>query len=158
MENLTFATSAGVRGYFFASHTSPLFSRRVLPLTARRPMSAARRPRRAATPAAQAVGDSGTLVLTEENVEAVLVEAKRELGAVFGNSAENLGVGITGDVSLASLDGPMVSLRLNGRFWHKRADVLARVSAFLTARIPEICDVDIEDASQLDDSEQAAAV
>lgn len=34
---------------------------------------------------------------------------------------------------------------------------LARVSAFLTRRIPEICDVSIEDVRQLDDSEEESA-
>jgi hypothetical protein len=108
-------------------------------------------------PARRTAAATCALVLTEANVEAVLAEAKGELGAVFGNSAENLGVGITGDVALAALDGPMVTLRLSGRFWHKRADVLARVAAYLTARIPEICQVDIEDARQLDDSEEEGA-
>lgn len=154
MTHLCFVPSAGAA--LGATPYAPCLSARRAPLlTAWRPQAAARR--RARPAKAQAAGDSGTLVLTEENVEAVLAEAKSELGAVFGNSAENLGVGITGDVALASLDGPMVTLRLNGRFWHKRADVLARVASFLTSRIPEICDVDIEDQSQLDDSEQAAA-
>lgn len=90
-------------------------------------------------------------------MNAVLGEAKEELGAVFGNSEENLGVGITGDVALATLDGPMVTLKLSGRFWHKRADVVARVESFLMNRIPEICDVSIEDEEMLDDSEAAAA-
>eukprot|EP00173_Palmaria_palmata_P003120 Plantae.Rhodophyta-Palmaria_palmata.ctg3241.p2 GENE.Plantae.Rhodophyta-Palmaria_palmata.ctg3241~~Plantae.Rhodophyta-Palmaria_palmata.ctg3241.p2 ORF type:complete len:144 (-),score=23.90 Plantae.Rhodophyta-Palmaria_palmata.ctg3241:399-830(-) len=118
-----------------------------------RPLSRpARRPRARAGIRAQS-----TLVLTEENVNAVLGEAKEELGAVFGNSEENLGVGITGDVALATLDGPMVTLKLSGRFWHKRADVVARVESFLMNRIPEICDVSIEDEEMLDDSEAAAA-
>jgi hypothetical protein len=94
----------------------------------------------------------GQLILSEDNVCTILAAAKVELGSIFGNSKENLDVGITGDVELASLDGPMVTLRLKGRFWHKRVDVLARVSAYLVKRIPEICDVSIEDPQQLDDS------
>lgn len=77
-----------------------------------------------------------------------------KLGSVFGNSAENRDIGITGEVELAELDGPVVVLRLKGRFWHKRTDVLARVAAYLQSRIPEILDVSIEDARQLSDTEE----
>ncbi|CAN8066926.1 unnamed protein product [Agarophyton chilense] len=94
-----------------------------------------------------------SLVLTEENVNQALDEVRLKLGSIFGNSEENRQVGITGDVMLSSIDGPTVVLRLQGRFWHKRSDVLARVSAYLTDRIPEICDVEIEDVQQLEDSE-----
>ena len=58
----------------------------------------------------------------------------------------------TGTVELAELDGPFVKLRLQGRFWHKKADVLARVAVYLRRRIPDIIEIDIEDESQLDDS------
>ncbi|KAJ8904508.1 hypothetical protein NDN08_001026 [Rhodosorus marinus] len=58
------------------------------------------------------------------------------------------------DVSLAELDGVTVVLRLTGRFWHKKSDVLARVSLYLQNRIPEVCDVVIEDESQLDDADE----
>ena len=57
-----------------------------------------------------------------------------------------------GTVTLAELDGPFVKLRLQGRFWHKRADVLARVAAYLQRRIPDLMEVEIEDDTQLDDS------
>lgn len=65
------------------------------------------------------------LVLTEENVTIALDEVKQKLGSMFGNSVENREVGITGDVHLASLDGPTVVLNISGRFWHKRADVVS---------------------------------
>lgn len=54
-----------------------------------------------------------------------LEEARVELGSVFGTSAENREIGITGDVQLVELDGPVVVVRLRGRFWHKRADVVS---------------------------------
>ena len=57
-----------------------------------------------------------------------------------------------GTITLAELDGPFVKLRLQGRFWHKRADVLARVAAYLQRRIPDLMEVEIEDDAQLDDS------
>jgi len=66
-----------------------------------------------------------TTYLSEENINIVLEEAKIELGTLFGNSEENREVGITGDVSLAELDGVTVVLRLTGRFWHKRSDVVS---------------------------------
>lgn len=72
------------------------------------------------------------LLLSEENVNVALEEVKAKLGSMFGNNAENRDVGITGDVELASLDGPIVVLRLKGRFWHKRSDVVC----YLTPEIP----------------------
>ena len=42
------------------------------------------------------------------------------------------------DVCSAEVDGPFVTLRFTGRFWHKRSDVLARVGAYLKQRIPEV--------------------
>ncbi|KAJ8602162.1 hypothetical protein CTAYLR_003516 [Chrysophaeum taylorii] len=92
--------------------------------------------------------------LTEENVETVLGSAREELSALFGYAAENREVGITGEVDLVGIDGPSVVVRLRGRFWHERAVVLARIANYLQAKIPEICDVAIEDPSQLDDDDR----
>ncbi len=39
-------------------------------------------------------------------------------------------------MTLADLDGPFVTLRLMGRFWHPRGMVLARVAHYLQLRIP----------------------
>lgn len=69
------------------------------------------------------------LVLSEENVNIALEEVKVKLGSMFGNNTENRDVGITGDVELASLDGPIVVLRLKGRFWHKRSDVVCYLTS-----------------------------
>eukprot|EP00752_Nemacystus_decipiens_P014769 g13148.t1 len=94
-----------------------------------------------------------TLILTEENVVSVLAEAKKELGTLFGNNAENTAVGITGDCEFVCLDGPSVVVRLTGRFWHEKSTVLARVGSFVQSRIPECVDVEIEDPTQLEDAD-----
>ncbi|XP_008796566.1 uncharacterized protein LOC103711985 isoform X2 [Phoenix dactylifera] len=87
------------------------------------------------------------LDLNEDNIRQVLIDARSEFAQIFDSS-----VGITGEVDLAELDGPFVKLRLQGRFWHQRAIVLARLGNYLKNRIPEILEVDIEDERQLDDS------
>ena len=94
-----------------------------------------------------------SLVLTEENVLAVLADCEAELGTMFGTSAANRGVGITGAVEFVELDGPSVVVRFTGRFWHARADVLARIENYVLERIPEAVSVDIEDVAQLDDAD-----
>lgn len=84
------------------------------------------------------------LELTEENIEGVLAACREEIGTLFGYSAENRGVGITGGVDFLYLDGPCVVLKLKGRFWHQRPTVLARVGAYIMGRIPEVIDVSVE--------------
>lgn len=51
------------------------------------------------------------------------MQAKNELGTLFGNNAENTSVGITGDCEFVCLDGPSVVVRLTGRFWHEKSTV-----------------------------------
>jgi|UPI000581A226 hypothetical protein len=92
------------------------------------------------------------LELTEETVLGVLSACRGELGTLFGYSAENRGVGITGGVDYVDLDGPSVILSLKGRFWHQRTAVLERVGNYLQQRIPEIVDVQVEDPWQLTDA------
>ena len=89
------------------------------------------------------------LELSEDIVLGVLSACRNELGTLFGYSAENRGVGITGGVDYVDLDGPSVIIRLKGRFWHTRPSVLDRVANYLQQRIPEIVDVQIEDPWQL---------
>jgi hypothetical protein len=43
-------------------------------------------------------------------------------------------------------------VKLVGRFWHKRVDVLSRVENYVLARIPEAIEVQIQDPDQLDGS------
>jgi hypothetical protein len=83
-------------------------------------------------------------------MEQALLDAREELSSLFDEA-----MGMTGTVSLASLDGPFVTLRLKGRFWHPRKMVLLRVGAVLRRRFPDIMEVQVEDEAQLDDSAAA---
>lgn len=91
------------------------------------------------------------LELDEETVLGVLSACRQEIGTLFGYSAENRGVGITGGVDFVEMDGPTVVVSLKGRFWHQRTTVLDRVANYLQQRIPEIIDVVVEDEWQLTD-------
>lgn len=96
--------------------------------------------------------DAGSqLDLSEETVLQVLAACREELGTLFGYTAENRGVGITGGVDYVDLEGPIVILRLKGRYWHQRTTVLDRVANYLQQRIPEIVEVTVEDPYQLTD-------
>jgi hypothetical protein len=94
------------------------------------------------------------LVLCDENVEKVLEGAREDMAAVFGYTTDSRKVGITGTVELVEIEGPIVIIRLGGRFWHKRSDVVQRLANYLQERIPEICDVEVESADQLDDADK----
>ena len=98
------------------------------------------------------------LDLSEETVVSVLAACRDEIGTMFGYTAENRGVGITGGVDFVELDGPTVVLRLHGRFWHERTTVLRRVAAYLVGRIPEIIDVTVDDEWQLTQEANDAAI
>jgi hypothetical protein len=97
------------------------------------------------------------MYLCDENVEKVLEGAREDMAAVFGYAADSQKVGITGTVELVEIEGPIVIIRLGGRFWHTRSDVVQRVANDLIERIPEICDVEVEDAAQLDDADKLEA-
>ena len=92
-------------------------------------------------------------ILTEENAIAVLEECMEDIGTMFGTNEDSRRVGITGVVEFVELDGPILVVRLKGRFWHQRSRVVERVSSYVLERIPECVDVEIEDAQQLDDAD-----
>ena len=96
------------------------------------------------------------LELDEETVLGVLSACREEIGTLFGYSAENRGVGITGGVDFVEMDGPTVVLSLKGRFWHQRTTVLDRIANYLQSRIPEIIDVVVVDEWQLTDEANEA--
>ena len=89
--------------------------------------------------------------LTEENVQGVLQACRQDIGTMFGYTAENRGVGITGGVDFVDFDGPTVILRIHGRYWHQRTTVLERVGKYLQGRIPELVDWTVEDEYELTD-------
>ena len=93
-------------------------------------------------------------ILTEENAVAVLNECMDDLGTMFGTNSDSNKVGITGTVEFVELDGPILVVRLAGRFWHERSRVVERVSSYVLERIPECVDVEIEDLQQLDDADE----
>ena len=109
---------------------------------------------RRAVVAPRFVGGGEEDYLCDESVERVLADARVDLSALFGYEEENRQVGITGTVDFVGIEGPSVVVRLGGRFWHQRSDVLQRVGSYLQDRIPEICDVEIEDPAQLDDADK----
>jgi hypothetical protein len=102
--------------------------------------------------------NTGTqLELSEETVLGLLAACREEIGTMFGYSAENRGVGITGGVDFVEFDGPTVVLKLKGRFWHERTTVLKRVGAYLQGRIPELIEVRVDDEWQLTSEANEAA-
>jgi len=95
------------------------------------------------------VPEGSEVPLEEETVEAVLAACRMEIGTLFGYTEENRAVRITGGVDFVELDGPTVTLKLKGRFWHKRVTVLERVRSYLMQRIPEVIDVTVADERDL---------
>ena len=89
--------------------------------------------------------DQAPLSCTEEDAARALDEFADLASSMFGRHARCAAVGITGAVELDSLDGPIVLVKLSGRFWHKRATVLRNCRTYLMQRIPELSDVDLAD-------------
>ena len=93
--------------------------------------------------------------LTEENVEECLeLLMDSEYGEqMFGRNDKAADIGITGEVSLVEIEGPEVTLRLEGEFWHKRNTVLGKAAIWLNACMPEIMHVTVGDPTELEDFE-----
>jgi hypothetical protein len=125
----------------------------LLATTARAAFVQPLRTRRLCHGAAATVLMQESRILTEENAIAVLDECMADLGTMFGTNAESQRVGISGLVEFVELDGPILVVRLKGRFWHQRSRVVERVSSYVLERIPECVDVEIEDAEQLNDAD-----
>ena len=70
------------------------------------------------------------LECTEANVEAVLERFSQAAVSMFGCHEEASAIGITGEIHLVSIDGPFISVALNGRFWHRRETVLRNAATF----------------------------
>mmetsp|Transcript_23737 Transcript_23737/g.51898 ORF Transcript_23737/g.51898 Transcript_23737/m.51898 type:complete len:225 (-) Transcript_23737:423-1097(-) len=94
--------------------------------------------------------------LDEENVQMCLDEfIESEYGTtMFGCHARAAQIGITGLIELEEVCGPEVTLRLEGKFWHKRSTVLGRAAVWLNARIPEITEVVVANLEDLEDFEE----
>ena len=90
---------------------------------------------------------------SEANILAALDEFRQSATSMFGCHDQASAVGITGDIRLADVDGPFVTLELSGRFWHRRETVLRNAAVFLQRRIPEVAEVDVADERQLLDFE-----
>ena len=93
--------------------------------------------------------------LTEENAEECLeLLMDSEYGEqMFGRHEKAASIGITGDVQLVEIEGPEVTLSLQGEFWHKRSMVLGKAAIWLNACMPEIMHVNVQDPVELEDFE-----
>ena len=65
------------------------------------------------------------------------------LPSMFGCHEKPESVGITGEIGFVDLDGPEVTLSLEGQFWHRRETVLGRAAQWLNACMPEITAVNV---------------
>mmetsp|Transcript_12790 Transcript_12790/g.23885 ORF Transcript_12790/g.23885 Transcript_12790/m.23885 type:complete len:246 (+) Transcript_12790:30-767(+) len=97
-----------------------------------------------------------TLPLDEETVQDCLEAfVQSEYGTtMFGCHDRAASIGVTGSIEFVDLSGPQVTLKLDGKFWHKRSFVLGRAAMWLNARIPEITDVLVADQDELQDFEE----
>ncbi len=90
--------------------------------------------------------------LDEENAEKVIEEVRNELGTIFGYDKGSREAGITGEIELLEVDGPILKIALKGRFWHATDTVMMRVQSYCMQRIPELIDVELDmEASEIVD-------
>jgi|AntAceMinimDraft_5_1070358.scaffolds.fasta_scaffold142576_2 hypothetical protein len=91
--------------------------------------------------------------LSEENViECLEVFIDSDYGkSMFGCHPLPSCHGVTGEISFVDSEGPEVVLALEGAFWHRRSTVLGRAAMWLNACMPEITEVRVRDASDLED-------
>lgn len=98
-----------------------------------------------------------TVPLDEDMIQRLLSACREEIGTLFGYTAENRAVGITGSIDLVDIEGPVLTVKLQGRFWHQRPTVLERVKVYLQQRCPEVVDVIVGDPYELTDEANNAA-
>lgn len=94
-----------------------------------------------------------TMVSDEDNVRQCLNDfINSDYGhRMFGIHPVPASYGITGTIDFVELSGPEVVLELDGKFWHRRETVLGRAAVWLNACMPEITEVRVEKAEQLQD-------
>ena len=51
---------------------------------------------------------------------------------------------LSGEIELCDIEGPFVTIALNGRFWHATDTVVMRVESFIKQRIPEVIEVTLD--------------
>lgn len=95
-----------------------------------------------------------TIHLDEENLISCLDEfVNSDYGQqMFGCHDRIASVGVTGELEFVELCGPEVTLKLSGKFWHRRSTVLGRAAMWLNARMPEITEVTVADLEELRDT------
>ena len=98
--------------------------------------------------------DQIPMELDEDNAKIVIDEVRAELGTIFGYDKGSRDAGITGEIELVEIDGPILRIALRGRFWHATDTVMMRVQSYCMQRIPELIDVelDMEASDIIDDN------
>lgn len=90
-----------------------------------------------------------TLDCTFDNVRIALDDFASAATSMFGRHSQAASIGITGDIEIVELDGPVVYVALRGKFWHRRETVLRNARAYLLQQIPELIDVDVANPDDL---------
>lgn len=103
---------------------------------------------------ARVIASSGRpLPCTEENLLATIAQCVDDNSDMFGCHQRCADIGVTGMVELVDFEGPFVTIKLEGRFWHRRRTVLQRVGQFISRRIPEIVEITLADPTMAEDFE-----